>query len=100
MVLRIGDDQVVLKVNAQVFGAIQAWGPAAGDCPGSNDRSDRSGLINNAKRIAAPLQNLYVPFGIHGGGARIYERAFSGVRSVGRNARLAVAGDCGHDAGF
>src|SRR5262245_22498170 len=102
MIFRIGDDHVVLKVDAQVFGPVQVRSLCAGGGgrPGSDDRSDLAILINNPKRIGTPLQNVYVSFGVDRGSARIYQWALSGVRSIIWNARLTVAGDCGHDARF
>src|SRR5262249_28752407 len=101
VILGIGNDHVVIEVNAKIFRAIQSplsSGFGMRGIIGSNQSSELTILIEHAKRIAAPLQNIDVPFGIYGSSAWIYEWTFGCDRSISRNTFLTITGDCGHDA--
>ncbi len=74
---RIGDDHIVAQVNAKIFRPIQVPLPSGHRTRrliGANDGSKLAILIEHAQRIAAPFQDIDVPFGIHCSSAWIYQR--------------------------
>src|SRR5262249_29145280 len=85
---RVGDDDVVVAVHAQVLGAVERGlagiAAVAGEAglAGAGDRANLALGVHHAQGVAAALEDPDVAVAIGAGGTRIDQRAGLGVGAV------------------
>ena len=61
---------------------------------------DLSGAVDDAQSVSGAFEDIQVSAAVERDGARVDQRCFDRVVSVGGHAFLAISGDGGHDARF
>ncbi len=93
VVFRIGDNDSVLRVNAQVLRTFEIWRHHAG----CDYCVDSPIAFHNTQCVSVSLQHIDTMPGIHRYRARIHERTILGQGALCRHTRLPVTRDGAYD---
>src|SRR5262245_7612289 len=105
MIGAVGDDDVVVRIDAEMFRPVKGRLPGVAAVAGvaclAADTDRRANLalrIDDPQRMAAALQDVDVSLAIEAGGPRIDEGRRFRIRAIHGNSLLPVAGDEMHRA--